>query len=186
MRTTFLPWMATGLLMASIGPRIPADDRPRALETEAEVLERSFRETVRPFLEAYCLGCHAGDKPKGDMNLSGFRPRGPYREPCAVGAGPGTARGRDHAPGEGEAAADGRGPRAVVAWIGAVRRLEATRNAGDPGPVPARRLSNAEYDNTIRDLTGVDLRPTRSSPSTRRTRPASTTRPSRWPCRPRW
>ncbi len=33
-----------------------------------------------------------------------------------------------------------------------------------PGPVPARRLSNAEYDNTIRDLTGVDLRPTREFP----------------------
>ena len=39
-----------------------------------------------------------------------------------------------------------------------------TRNAGDPGSVPARRLSNAEYDHTIRDLTGVDLRPTREFP----------------------
>ena len=38
------------------------------------------------------------------------------------------------------------------------------RNTGDPGPVLARRLSNAEYDNTIRDLTGVDLRPTREFP----------------------
>ncbi len=28
----------------------------------------------------------------------------------------------------------------------------------------ARRLSNAEYDYTIRDLTGVDLRPTREFP----------------------
>ena len=52
----------------------------------------------------------------------------------------------------------------MIAWIGAVRKLEATRNAGDPGPVPARRLSNAEYDNTIRDLTGVDLRPTKEFP----------------------
>src|SRR5207248_7538961 len=33
--------------------------------------------------------------------------------------------------------------------------------AGDPGYVPLRRLSNTEYDCTIRDLTGVDLRPTR-------------------------
>ena len=28
----------------------------------------------------------------------------------------------------------------------------------------ARRLSNAEYDYTIRDLTGVDIRPTREFP----------------------
>ena len=37
--------------------------------------------------------------------------------------------------------------------------------AGDPGRVIVRRLSNTEYDNTIRDLTGVDLHPTRQFPS---------------------
>ena len=41
---------------------------------------------------------------------------------------------------------------------------EARKNAGDPGPVLARRLSNAEYNYTIRDLTGVDIRPTREFP----------------------
>ena len=50
--------------------------------------------------------------------------------------------------------------RAVIEWIAAVREREARRNAGDPGPVLARRLSNAELDYTIRDLTGVDIRPT--------------------------
>ena len=35
---------------------------------------------------------------------------------------------------------------------------------GRPGPVLARRLSNAEYDYTVRDLTGVDIRPTREFP----------------------
>ena len=54
--------------------------------------------------------------------------------------------------------------RAIIDWIQAIRKLEAKRNAGDPGRVPARRLSNAEYDHTIRDLTGVDLRPTREFP----------------------
>src|SRR5439155_22828875 len=34
----------------------------------------------------------------------------------------------------------------------------------DPGTVLARRLSNAEFDYTIRDLTGVDIRPTREFP----------------------
>src|SRR5439155_24215220 len=53
---------------------------------------------------------------------------------------------------------------AVVDWIAAVRRYEAARHAGDPGPVVARRLSNAEYDYTIRDLTGMDIRPAREFP----------------------
>ena len=35
---------------------------------------------------------------------------------------------------------------------------------GDPGPVVLRRLSNAEYNYTISDLTGLDLDPTREFP----------------------
>src|SRR5262249_25919421 len=54
--------------------------------------------------------------------------------------------------------------REIVEWVKSVRRYEAKRTAGDPGPVPARRLSNAEYDYTIRDLTGVDLRPAQEFP----------------------
>src|SRR5215510_3239322 len=53
---------------------------------------------------------------------------------------------------------------AVMDWIRAVRQNEAQKNDGDPGLVLARRLSNAEYNYTIRDLTGVDLRPTREFP----------------------
>jgi hypothetical protein len=52
----------------------------------------------------------------------------------------------------------------VIDWIRDVRADEARKHAGDPGTVLARRLSNAEYDNTIRDLTGVDLRPAREFP----------------------
>ena len=52
----------------------------------------------------------------------------------------------------------------VVAWIRDLRDRETQRNVGDPGTVLARRLSNAEFDYTIRDLTGVDIRPTREFP----------------------
>src|SRR5690242_14123038 len=56
--------------------------------------------------------------------------------------------------------------RVAVDWFRAVREFEMRRNAGDPGVVLARRLSSAEYNDTIRDLTGVDasfpsIRPTR-------------------------
>ncbi len=54
--------------------------------------------------------------------------------------------------------------RAAVDWFHAVREHETRRNAGDPGVVLARRLSSAEYNYTIRDLTGVDIRPAREFP----------------------
>ncbi len=52
----------------------------------------------------------------------------------------------------------------VMAWIEAVRAAEIKRQAGDPGIVLARRLSNAEYNYTIRDLTGQDMQVTRQFP----------------------
>jgi hypothetical protein len=52
----------------------------------------------------------------------------------------------------------------VIAWIRRLRTDIAQRNAGDPGVVLARRLSNAEYNYTIRDLTGADIQPTREFP----------------------
>jgi hypothetical protein len=137
-----------------------------AIEVDSEVaVEARFRETIRPFLETYCLRCHGSEKPKGDMDLGHFTnaqavakdlPRWELvREQLDAGSMP-PAKAKER-PSERER-------EAVLAWIGSIRKLEAARHAGDPGPVPVRRLSNAEYDNTIRDLTGVDLRPTKEFP----------------------
>jgi mono/diheme cytochrome c family protein len=165
MRTSLLLTTACGLAPALIGLGTVADDRHQRPEPAAAAVEARFREAVRPFLEAHCLRCHGADKPKGDMNLSVFStaesvakdlPRWEMvREQLEAGSMP---------PAKASPQPSAQARDAVIAWIGAVRKLVATRNAGDPGPVPARRLSNAEYDNTIRDLTGVDLRPTREFP----------------------
>ena len=50
----------------------------------------------------------------------------------------------------------------LMGWVAAALDAEAASRAGDPGPVTLRRLSNTEYDNAVRDLTGVDMRPTRA------------------------
>ena len=52
----------------------------------------------------------------------------------------------------------------IVATLERLMLSEAKKLAGDPGVVLARRLSNAEFDYTIHDLTGVDIRPTREFP----------------------
>ncbi|MES1261995.1 MAG: DUF1592 domain-containing protein, partial [Acidobacteriota bacterium] len=52
----------------------------------------------------------------------------------------------------------------VIDWIQAVRAEKLKKSAGDPGQVLARRLSNAEYNYTIRDLTGEDMQVTREFP----------------------
>ncbi len=165
MRTTCLLLMTTGLLLAALGPRMAADEPTRDHQDEADAVELRFRETVRPFLQTYCLGCHAGEKPKSDLDLSVFTTAQAVADDPARWAlvldqldleTMPPAKAKRHPSAEAR--------REVIDWIGAVRKLEAARNAGDPGTVRARRLSNAEYDHTIRDLTGVDLRPTREFP----------------------
>jgi hypothetical protein len=128
-------------------------------------LERGFRETMQPFVKAYCHECHGKEKPKRDLDLSAYTDAASVAkdwqrwetvlEQLEAGNMP-PAKAKEHPKVEQR--------REVVAWIREVRRYEAKRTAGDPGPVPARRLSNAEYDYTVRDLTGVDIRPAREFP----------------------
>ena len=53
----------------------------------------------------------------------------------------------------------------LTAWVRGFLVGEVKAHAGDPSRVIVRRLSNAEYDCSIRDLTRVDLRPTRDFPA---------------------
>src|SRR5205814_4926551 len=54
----------------------------------------------------------------------------------------------------------------LIAWVNAALDKVAKAHAGDPGPVVLRRLSNAEYKYTLRDLTGVEsLDPAREFPA---------------------
>lgn len=135
---------------------------PAAVAAPAAV---RFRAEIRPFLEAYCIRCHGKDKPKGEMDLSAFTtPESVARDLARWDLVLEQLEAGTMPPAKATRRPDADARKAVIDWIGVVRRLEAERNAGDPGHVPARRLSNAEYDNTIRDLTGVDLHPTREFP----------------------
>jgi hypothetical protein len=128
-------------------------------------IERDFAGTVRPFLATYCVGCHGKDKPKGQLDLAqytdsrsvvrDFRQWATVAEMITSREMPPEKAPRHPADAE----------RAQVAgWVERLSGHEAERTAGDPGPVLPRRLSNAEYDYTVRDLLGVDLRPTREFP----------------------
>lgn len=140
---------------------IPAMSATTSAETD---LERRFTQTVRPFLASYCIGCHAGETPAAQFDLRRYSTMAAVvrDHPRWVLVLDKLAT-REMPPKQvKQPAADTR--QKVIDWIEAVRKNEARKNAGDPGLVLARRLSNAEYNYTIRDLTGVDLRPAREFP----------------------
>ena len=150
----------TALLVAVSFPASLSADSPRLVE-----LTRDFEATVRPFLNDYCLSCHGTSKQESRFDLS------PFTSLETVRADPGhwqlvltRLRAGEMPPEDAPKRPSTEQRDVIVRWIEALRKHEAEVNAGDPGPVPARRLTNTEYDYTIRDLTGVDLRPAREFP----------------------
>ena len=123
-----------------------------------------FARTVRPFVDKYCVACHSGNSPAAQFDLKSYDSadsviRDFSRWNLAAERLAAKEMPPKQAPQPPEEAR-----KQVIDWIHAVRAEEIRRHDGDPGLVPARRLSNAEYNYTIRDLTGVDMRPTREFP----------------------
>ncbi len=135
-----------------------------AAQVARQELERQFTQTVQPVLNTYCVGCHSGKNAAAQFDLRAYAALADTirdHERWALAAEKMSAmamppRGMKQ-PSESER-------KQVIEWIDAMRSSEAKRNAGDPGLVLMRRLSNAEYNYSIRDLTGVDLRPAREFP----------------------
>lgn len=125
----------------------------------AAVPDETFARTVRPFLANHCIKCHGDGKAKAGLRLDKIRAG------LADGADVEAWQKVFETLGSGDMP-PAREPRpatqsveAVRAWIadGLARAAAKARTAG--GRVVLRRLNRAEYDNTIRDLFGVDFRP---------------------------
>jgi hypothetical protein len=127
-------------------------------------LESQFTRVVRPFLTTYCISCHGQQRPAAQMDLSGFTTMAALMQDGRRWSQMLERLEAEEMPPKGARHPLPKERRAALDWFHAVREHETRRNAGDPGVVLARRLSNAEYDYTIRDLTGVDIRPAREFP----------------------
>ncbi len=125
-----------------------------------------FKERVQGFTQKYCAECHNEKTMRGELDLTryvrasdvtgNFRRWNHIVEFIRDGQMPPEAARR-------QPSIDERN--VVVAALEELLLTEARKHAGDPGVVLPRRLSNTEYDLSIRDLTGVDIRPTKEFPA---------------------
>jgi len=114
---------------------------------------------VRPFLKTYCATCHSAKLKQAELNLE------PYLDESKalaehelwekvirkVRSGEMPPKPLPQPKPEARAAA--------LAWFESRLAAQDKARKVDPGRVTARRLNRAEYNNTIRDLIGLDLRP---------------------------
>ncbi len=127
-------------------------------------LAREFSQTVRPFVDDYCAFCHSGAQPEAQFDLTSFTTLSSVVQELPHWTLVMERLSHHEMPPESELQPTDTQRQRVIDWVKAVRAEELRKHAGDPGPVLARRLSNSEYNYTIRDLTGVDLKPTREFP----------------------
>jgi mono/diheme cytochrome c family protein len=119
-----------------------------------------FETVVKPFLAAHCFGCHGNKgEPEKGLNLESFGSAASlneHRERWDEVVQ--KLRGSEMPPIEEEQPPEDQ-RQAVATWIaGELDRIDRT-TPPDPGRVTARRLNRTEYNNTISELLGVDIRP---------------------------
>ena len=137
----------------------------RASDGAFDHLDEQFQQQIRPLMEQFCWKCHSGKEPEGEIDLARFTTLGLIRRERRTWQKVGEMLAKGEMP-----PPEARRPKAkdkelLRGWVQRYLEAEAQQSAGDPGRVVMRRLSNVEYTNTIRDLTGIDLQPAREFPA---------------------
>ena len=139
--------------------------RPAVADPGRELLAGQFTAGVQPLIAKYCHSCHGKEAPEAKLDLSDFSTA------TQVATAHATwdivlerLTAKEMPPKDASEQPSDEERTAIVVWLRTFRKHEADRKDGDPGQVLVRRLNSAEYDYTIRDLTGVDIRPTREFP----------------------
>lgn len=155
---------ASAACLAGVSGMVADAGEPALTPVRADAPLPGFSKDVRPLLTKYCESCHQGEKAKGGLAFDVFRDergalaRRPVwervREQLEVQAMPPEGKPQ---PSEDERAQ-------ILRWIDS-RVLHVDCSKVDPGRVTIRRLNKTEYNNTIRDLLGVDFKPAQDFPS---------------------
>ena len=131
---------------------------------DSPALQKQFDETVKPFVGKYCVACHSGTQPTAQFDLKSYNTVDQVKDEFPRWSLLADRLTAHEMPPKQMPQPSAEAAQQVIDWVHAVRAEEIKRLGGDPGTVLARRLSNAEYNYTIRDLTGQDMELTRQFP----------------------
>ena len=121
----------------------------------------NYSRDVAPLLERYCVQCHDSASARGDVILDTFDDRGPDKEHTPLLLRVAAVLRSGNMPPDGKPRPGPDELEIINAWLDEVLVDDAKR----PGRVAVRRLNRTEYNNTIRDLIDLDLRPADDFPS---------------------
>lgn len=150
------------LCVAGLAARNAVAQSPPAPVPDANAL---FVQQVAPFLAKHCYSCHGSEDPEADLSLERFRESANVQQEYALWQRVLRMLEEREMPPADQPQPDEETLHAVGAAIQA--QLDSFDCSGDqrPGRVTIRRLNRAEYNNTIRDLVGIDFQPAADFPS---------------------
>ena len=119
---------------------------------------------VLAFVQANCLMCHSSAVRSGDVDLEAFKDSKGFIEGRETWERVLTKLKAGEMPPPGIPRPPAAEFDAVTHWLEGEFSRQDLGIKPAAGPVAARRLNRAEYNNTIRDLLGVDLRPADNFP----------------------
>ena len=166
-RLSFRKWPVSLPLFVVMGVFALFTNQPGSAQKPVPVAEpgADFATAMRPLLAKYCLDCHSTKAKKGSLDLERFASAADLRKEIKVWQGVIEQLEAGEMPPKEKPQPSAAEKKQLIAWVRTFMDAEAKARAGDPGHVPLRRLSNAEYNYTIRDLANVDLQPTREFPA---------------------
>ena len=131
-----------------------------ALSCAAQPLAvEGYQSTVAPFLARHCLTCHSAKAKAANLDLERFKDAQTALAERDVWESVAKRVQSGQMPPAGMPKPTPAEVQALVVWASEhVESIDRTRKV-EPGRVTARRLNRAEYNNTIRDLFGISLRP---------------------------
>jgi mono/diheme cytochrome c family protein len=157
------PLVRLAIVLSGLMPGLATADPPKA-DAAAAARDGEFEKFVKPLLARHCLECHSTKAEKGGLDLERFVTVAHVRKDVKPWQGIVEQVEAGEMPPKEKPQLSAEDKRRLLEWVKAFFAAESRARAGDPGQVPLRRLSNAEYDATIRDLTGIDLAPTKEFP----------------------
>ncbi|HMV50949.1 MAG TPA: DUF1592 domain-containing protein [Blastocatellia bacterium] len=118
-----------------------------------------FEKSIQPFLAENCYACHNAKRASGELNLELYKTAAAIAEHREQWETVLLKLKTGEMPPKGFPRPDENQLKAVIGWIEAEFARMDRAVKPDPGRVTARRLNRAEYNNTVRDLLGVDFNP---------------------------
>jgi mono/diheme cytochrome c family protein len=143
---------ATLLLSAAA---VPQSRRTVRAKAHASASSGGFDTSAAPFVKKYCIACHSGASPQAGILLSKDKDAAGVLKNRKTWEAVTRNVSDRHMPPPGAAQPTDAERDGITHWIEGVF-TKADCQINDPGHVTLRRLNREEYDNTIRDLFGVE------------------------------